>query len=641
MMIHALLLAALLAPQDLPGAKPFRKAAVKVSDVRPEKKEVAAGETFKVAFDLEIPETWHIYPAGKALFGKPTVFSFEGAESAGPVEQPAPKLHEEKALDLKYDYHEGKVTLTVPVRLGAGSAGEVEGRIDYQICDPKTCLENSTPFAFRVAVAAADSDDPPPLKIVSARPDRDSVKTGEVFKVAFTVEVPKDWHIYPTYKTTTGLPTEFKFDALAAAGKPEETKAKTHPAKGADPAYDYHEGTATFTVPFFLKPGPAAGPFEAKGQVDYMICQFEGTCVPSDVPVSFGITVLEGQVAPPAAGAGGPGPDQNFLIMLGFAFLGGLILNVMPCVLPVLTLKLFSLVGQKNVSAAARQGGAIAYTGGILVCLNLFAGIVVLLRSFGKLVGWGFQFQEPIFVISLCTLIFVFALSLLGVFHIPALATGAAAQAGRHQGWTGHFMTGFFVTLVATPCSAPLLGSAMGYAFTLPSLGILFFFSTVGFGLAFPFLAIGFFPVLFKLMPKPGAWLEVFEKVMGFTLLATAVWLIDTLGSLTGPAGVTGMLAFLTAVSLGCWIFGKWGSEVASGRARLVSLAVAALVSFAAGRHFLVTEIPKDDGTASAGLRMDGLDFSAKIPWQKFSEENVAAVRASKRPGFIDFTADW
>src|SRR5687767_1766388 len=256
------------------------------------------------------------------------------------------------------------------------------------------------------------------------------------------------------------------------------------------------------------------------------------------------------------------------------------------------------------MTPAARRGAAMSYTAGVLACLLAIAFGLIAIRSLGKRVGWGFQFQEPAFVIGLATLIFVFALSLLGVFTIPALATGAASQAGRKHGWQGHLGTGFFVTLVATPCSAPLLGTAMGYALTLPSWGIVLFFSVVGLGLASPFLLVGFVPALVKFLPKPGPWVEILERVMGFGLLVVVVWLADTLGSLTGQRGMTGFLAFLTAVALGAWILGKWGSEVASVRARIVSLVVALALAVGAGRSFLVAKIetPK---TETAGLKTE------------------------------------
>jgi len=154
------------------------------------------------------------------------------------------------------------------------------------------------------------------------------------------------------------------------------------------------------------------------------------------------------------------------------------------------------------------------------------------------------------------------------------------------------------------------------------------------------FLAIGFFPILFRILPRPGPWVEAFERIMGFILIATVVWLVDTIGSLTGKAGVTGMLAFLTAVSLGAWIYGHWGGEVASLRARLVSLGIAVVLAVVGGRMFLVTEIaPATEGAAV--FRMEGLDYARRIPWQSFSDENVSALRKARKPGFIDFTADW
>jgi thiol:disulfide interchange protein DsbD len=651
MMSVLLLAAALLMPQGLPGKSD--KAVIKITGVRPDKAEVKTGETFKVAFDVEIPAGWHIYPTTKTTTGLPTTFEFQGAEVAGNIEEPKARVHPAPAPGLEpYDYHDGKIAISVPLRLKGAAAGpfEVKGKITYMICTEEACLPpQSAPFAFAVKVLEgapepAKNDEAPPVKVLSIKPAKSEVKVGEVFSVAIEVDIPAGWHIYPTYKNASaaGLPTEFKFPAAAPGGKPAEPKAKVHPAKGEEAAYDYHDGRVTFTVPLYLKPGPAPGPFEVKGQMDYLICQFEGTCVNADIPVSFPVTVLEGQAVPPAAPGGASGAaGESFLVMLGFAFLGGLILNVMPCVLPVLTLKLFSLVKQKDATAGSRRAAGIAYTAGVMLCLNGLAVPVIVLRLLGKQFAWGSQFQEPAFVIALATLIFVFALSLLGVFQVPAMATGAAAQAGRHHGWVGHLLTGLFVTLVATPCSAPFLGTGLGFALTLPPLGILLFFSAAGFGLALPFLVIGFAPALLRLLPKPGPWMEVFERLMGFTFMAVAVWLLSTLATLTGGRGVVGLLAFLTAVSLGAWIFGKWGSDIATGRARFASLAVAVLLSVGAGKMFLVTEIAPANAAASTGLKTEGLDFARHIPWQPFNDENVAAVRSAKKPGFIDFTADW
>jgi thiol:disulfide interchange protein DsbD len=480
------------------------------------------------------------------------------------------------------------------------------------------------------------------VKVLSATPDKKEVRVGETFTLDVALEIPAGWYIYPTVPTTTGTPTHFVFDGAEAAGPIQEPKPKTKPKSDDVDAYDYHEGKITLRAPLRLKPGAKPGPLTLKGVVDYQICST--VCIPNTSPVEVAVTVLEGAVQvppppPPPPPTGAAAPPASFLLMLGFAFLGGLILNVMPCVLPVLMSKMGSLVKQKDLTAGAKRAAGLAYTGGVVLCLLGFGAAVATLRGLGKSVGWGFQFQEPLFVISLATLIFVFALSLLGVFMVPALATGVSAQTAKSQGLAKHFFSGLFVTLVATPCSAPLLGSAMGYAFTLPALGILLFFGAVGLGLASPFLLVGFFPALLRFMPRPGAWMEVFERVTGFILLAVVVWLCDTIGALTGHEGLLGFLAFLTAVALGAWVVGRWGNEVQPLGARLASLAAALVLAGGAGAWFVKTDIVQP--AEAVGFRMENLDFAKKVPWQPFSDENVAAVRAARKPGFIDFTADW
>jgi thiol:disulfide interchange protein DsbD len=430
----------------------------------------------------------------------------------------------------------------------------------------------------------------------------------------------------------------------------KEPKPKRHEqtfGNGMKEEFDYHEGTVVFEVPLVVTGDAKPGEAKFTLAVHHMLCTESFCLQETDIEVSGRAAIVGGGAAPPPPDepkkpdlAPAPAGDSSFLGMLGFAFLGGLLLNVMPCVLPVLSLKLFSLVGQKNVTPGGRKVAALAYGAGVLLCLNAFALAVVVLRALGSQVGWGFQFQSPGFVVALTTLIFLFALSLLGVFQLPALGSQVAAQASRKHGWTGHLVTGLFVTLVATPCSAPFLGTGLGFALTLPGWGVFLFMSAAGFGLALPFLVVGFVPALFRFLPRPGPWVEPFERIMGFILVATSVWLMDTIATLTGTAGLIGFLAFLTAASFGAWVFGKWGSEVATPRARWLSLAFALALAVVAGKLFLVTKVA-EAGPGVVAFRTEGLVYDAHIPWQPFSEENVALLRARKKPGFIDFTADW
>jgi thiol:disulfide interchange protein DsbD len=322
------------------------------------------------------------------------------------------------------------------------------------------------------------------------------------------------------------------------------------------------------------------------------------------------------------------------------AFLGGLILNVMPCVLPVISLKLFSLVGSAEKSAGAQRRAGLAFTGGVLASFALLAvGVAVVKASFGS-VGWGFQFQSPTYVAALTTIVFAFGLSLFGVFEIPAFGADAAASATDREGLAGSFLFGMFATLLATPCSAPFLGTAVGFAFGQPMPVVFLFLMVIGLGLAAPFLVIAFVPGLFRMLPRPGAWMEVFKQLMGFTLIGTAIWLVDVLAAQVGPDRIVGFLAFLAVIGVGAWVFGRWGGVERTRRDQGLAFAGALAISLVGGWLFLDLDLDEseecDDGALAAAAE---LSYAEEIPWQRFSGERLA--QAAGTPLFIDFTADW
>ncbi|MFT7519784.1 MAG: thiol:disulfide interchange protein, partial [Kiritimatiellia bacterium] len=287
---------------------------------------------------------------------------------------------------------------------------------------------------------------------------------------------------------------------------------------------------------------------------------------------------------------------MTVLFMLGGAFLGGLILNIMPCVLPVLTLKVYGLIEQKDEGAKNRIVQGVAYTAGILVSfLALAVAVLVVKVALGQNIGWGFQFQYPGYVATLAAIVFAFGLSLFGVFEIPVMGANAAAGAGSKEGPVGFFMTGVFATLLATPCSAPFLGSAMGFAFSQPPLVIVAFFMLVGLGLASPFLLIAFVPAMSKVLPPPGAWMDTFKQLMGFTLVATTMWLVYVLSAQVSLGATLGYVAFLAVLAVGCWIFGHFGGIASSMGRQLGAFAIAAVVVSVGGFFLLdfgsVTEL--------------------------------------------------
>ena len=260
----------------------------------------------------------------------------------------------------------------------------------------------------------------------------------------------------------------------------------------------------------------------------------------------------------------------------------------------------------------------------------------------GQDVGWGFQFQYPAYTATLAAIVFVFGLSLFGVFEIPAFGSNAAAGAGAKEGVVGYFFTGVFAPLLATPCSAPFLGSAMGFAFGQTSVFVIVFFAMAGLGLASPFIAIAYVPVLFKLLPNPGAWMETFKQLMGFTLIATTVWLIDVLAAQVTVDATVGFVAFLACLGLAAWVFGHWAGVAASASRQFRVLIVSVAVSALGGWMFLdFTPIVSEMSDVQQG----------KIHWKMFREDRMASLLNRYRDGedkyfdgqavFLDFTAEW
>jgi thiol:disulfide interchange protein DsbD len=310
----------------------------------------------------------------------------------------------------------------------------------------------------------------------------------------------------------------------------------------------------------------------------------------------------------------------------------------MPCVLPVLTLKLYGLVEHAEITAAKRRATGLAYTGGVVASFWVLAAGVVLLRAmFGLQVDWGFEFQYPGYVAGLATVVFAFGLSLLGVFEIPVVGAEAAEGASEREGLMGSFMTGVFATLLATPCSAPFLGTAIAYAFTAPTLVLIAIFTLVGLGLAAPFLLIAFVPALFRYLPRPGEWMDSLKQLLGFSLLATTIWLVDVLMAQIGGPRAMWFLAYLLTVAVGCWVYGRFGGVAATHRRQLVTAGVGLAIALFGGWKFM--DLQLDDAQCDDGTVQHELSFAEGIPWQPFTEPRLAALEG--KTVFVDFTAEW
>lgn len=340
---------------------------------------------------------------------------------------------------------------------------------------------------------------------------------------------------------------------------------------------------------------------------------------------------VDGQavVAPepvPATAAGGVGANWIALLQaLGFAFLGGLILNVMPCVLPVISLKVFGFVSEAGKEPGKMVRLALAYVTGVLGCFLVLATAVCGLRAAGGQVGWGFQFQDYRFIFALSLLVFVFALNLFGVFEfsVSARATGKLAHLAGGEGYGSAFFQGVFATILATPCTAPFLGTASAFAFAQPVPVTFLIFLAIGTGLAAPYLLLACNPRWLRFLPRPGAWMVKVKQLFGFLLLATLLWLIWIAGQLRGVDGIVTLSAALLAASLLAWIKGSFWTPVASRASKVW-----------AGTAMLAT-------LALALFAYRAVTAPSRLVWREFSPQSLNLALASGRPVFVDFTADW
>ncbi|MFP2907288.1 protein-disulfide reductase DsbD family protein [Pyxidicoccus sp. 3LFB2] len=339
-------------------------------------------------------------------------------------------------------------------------------------------------------------------------------------------------------------------------------------------------------------------------------------------------------VKPVAATAAAPAPGDapvGLGLALLFAFLGGALLNLMPCVFPVLALKAYGFTRMVQQEQGRVGAHTAAYTAGIVGSMLLLAGTVLVLRAGGSSVGWGFQFQEPLFVAAVSGILVAFALNLFGVFNVGLDGTALVGTVDKSHGLMHSAGEGVLAVVLATPCSAPLLGTAVGFAFAAGPLTVLAVFTALGLGLALPFCVLVLVPGLAKKLPKPGAWMERFKQVLGFALLATTVWLVWVMGGLAGVDGMARLLAFLVAVGLGTWLYGQ--SQAQEGGRKLATVAVAALVLVTSGLMALRFE---ESGPVSANVQASKLGQA-----QSWSADAVTAALEAGQPVFIDFTADW
>ncbi|MDO8342560.1 MAG: protein-disulfide reductase DsbD [Cellvibrio sp.] len=456
---------------------------------------------------------------------------------------------------------------------------------------------------------------------------------AEAFKLDYTIAQGKlvlHWQVADTYYL---YEERFKFSAdggIAIAPVYSSGKMKYDELFERETMVHYHEVSASFDLQ------DITNAFNLK--LEYQGCADAGLCYP---PQKLTLTIdpasasvieqkqsTQALTSTPTTASTNTSPapsatDSGWILQaIVFALLGGMILNLMPCVFPVLSIKVMSL------AAADRSRLAIhgwAYTLGIVVCFVGFAIALLVARKGGEAIGWGFQLQSPGLIAALAYLFFVMGLSMSGMINLGSSLMGAGQGLTQKSGLSGSFFTGVLAAVVASPCTAPFMGAALGFALTQPAIACLAVFAALGFGMALPLLILCYLPALAARLPKPGAWMDNLKQFLAFPLYLSAIWLLWVFGRQTGVSGMAALCAGAVAIAFGCWLLGR----EARGFWQLVR-------RFCIAASWIIAVALVWQGSESREEKV-----TANGRWQAYNPELVASLRAEGRPVFINLTADW
>lgn len=625
--LQALLAATLLAGAAVAG--PVVNSGHIESELVTQEAGIAPGGTIYVALRQKIIPDWHTYWRNPGDAGEATkiVWTLPAGWTAGDMVWPTPiKAKLGPLLDYAY---EGEVLIPVPISAPAdaqvGTTISLNAAVSYLVCEQVCVPEDAKLTVLLPVVAGAAGADP---------------KWGPVIADVLA-KAPKP----------AGLKAVFKLDGQAL-----KLAVTGGPLKGADMAGAYFfpyspkviehaadqvidrgpEGLTLTLKPGYDFVGGGTAPAEMLGVLSTKAGAWEVTATAGEPPASAGGLGAPAAETAPATGGAVSGGLVGALL---FAFVGGLILNLMPCVFPVLSMKAASLAGHAHDAGKTRLQGLVFLLGVVATFLAL-AGVLLAVRAGGAAVGWGFQLQSPIVIAGLALLMLLVALNMSGVFEIGTSVQNVGSGASSQGGATGAFFTGALAVVVAAPCTAPFMAGALGYALTQPALVSLAVFLALALGFAAPFVAVAFIPGLLRLLPRPGAWMDVLKKGLAFPMYGAALWLVwvfsqqaDTLA--LGEVLVAGVLA-----AFGAWLYGLAQSRGAAGKDAIVPTLVALLavgLAIALAVSAAISAKPPTTAAAASAQAPSGPGLAAEV----WSPEKVKELQAAGRPVLVDFTAAW
>ncbi len=601
---------------------------------------VQPGGKITVAVRLTLDAGWHTYWSNPGDAGLPleVKWTLPAGVTAGPLQFPTPRLTPQPPL-MSYGYENEVLVLTeltVPANITIGSSLAIAGKAEWLAC-AEICLPAAGPLSLSLPVSSSPGST---TKWASAL-------------AATRAQLPGDESPWQTrsWATATGYVIQFVPNAAAAV-------ALTKPYLFVDSAslieYPLPQRMAragdTVVIALTRAALSPKAAMELTGVITPDVIAPDprswrvSSLVRADVPRSeraraealfAGASAVDigGVGAVVAAGSTGavalpdPGADMTLIAAILFAFIGGLLLNLMPCVFPVLSVKVLALLehGGMDDPAHGRKHG-LAFGAGVLLSFWALAGVLMALRAGGESLGWGFQLQSPAVVALLALLMFALGLNLSGVFEIGLTLTRLGG-AGSGRGYGDSLLTGGLAVLVAAPCTAPFMGAALGFALVQPAIIGLMVFTALGVGLALPFVVLASAPKLLRFLPRPGPWLETLKQLFAFPLYATVVWLLWVLGQQAGINALAIVLLTMIVLALGAWLWAR-GVRSDRGATRAVAAAVMLGAVVAATMAAIRAEPP-----AAVAISAPG--------WEPYSAARVSELRQQGRPIFIDFTAAW
>ena len=575
----------------------------------------ATGETDTVPLGLhfKMDKGWKIYWRAPGDAGFPPKLKWDGSDNVKDARIAWPTPERFDLLGIETVGYKDEVVLPVALAPATPGAGlSLAATVDFLTCD-QICVPHTVKLALALPAGKAGT-------------------SAEAHLInRFAARVPGEGALQ-------GLAVE-RAEVRAGTGKPQATilisATSREPFARPDAFLDVSAGgpeTANF--------GKPAATFADGRKSVTLAVPVDGADAAQLVGKPISITLADGAraaertlvVSPAGArtdnlpSSGTPAGVTARLAALGLALLGGLILNLMPCVLPVLSLKLLGLVGHGGGAARGVRLSFVASAGGILFAFLLLALALIALKSAGAAIGWGIQFQQPWFLAAMILVTTLFAANLWGLFevHLPEAVADLGAPQAHVHGLGGHFLTGVFATLLATPCTAPFLGTAIGFALARGAFDILAVFLALGLGLALPYLAVAAYPRLATRLPRPGPWMIRMKQILGLALIGTAIWLASVL---MAQVGVSAALAASVGGAALLLLLALRAGRRLPGRAALAAVAVVAAVSVAAPAW--LARAPSATVPEVGGL------------WRAFDETRIAGYVAEGKTVFVDVTADW